>query len=532
MHPSFVLQLTCSEIEYDLYSSPDKSKAIFRDPSKVKECLISLIISVFREYKVIVCPSLAKYLRSLGTEFAVSELNPVHSCLDFPISSTQDIPYDLADQEHKFEALFLPSPQSGGRSCKFPSENDTHDESLFQSCGQSLSLAAVGFEPTISENYEETSLYRGENMFTKFEKIDKYPSYVDEAFVMYPTVEVSSSDDNFSLSNTRSNKRNYGEYIKTVPASCTEQENTMSDLSYSSFNMYSSPVSSLLVNNSSLKTETIHNNHVSMNLNSDFKVLSSVLSPQKGVSASLPPLANVVITKEDLANIDFVGQVDKKYLIAMAGQNLLCFDQHAVDERVRLENFPVFVAPGDLDDTAADASSVVSTDYALLLSDEERYAAKHGCHEAIERWGFRLRIENHRACLLQVPLVLGEPLTVNDFLEFLRLLMYQMDGHMSAFLRPPAVSRIFASKACRSAAKFGDELERSTAVMLLKSLSAAHFPFQCAHGRVSVVPLVLLSPQVDISANKSKRQWNYSKLLPYSQSQVAVRTISTDESLS
>ena len=31
------------------------------------------------------------------------------------------------------------------------------------------------------------------------------------------------------------------------------------------------------------------------------------------------------------------GQVDKKYIVAKAGGCIVCFDQHAVDERVRLE---------------------------------------------------------------------------------------------------------------------------------------------------------------------------------------------------
>ena len=31
------------------------------------------------------------------------------------------------------------------------------------------------------------------------------------------------------------------------------------------------------------------------------------------------------------------GQVDDKFILARAGRHILCFDQHAVDERVRLE---------------------------------------------------------------------------------------------------------------------------------------------------------------------------------------------------
>ena len=46
------------------------------------------------------------------------------------------------------------------------------------------------------------------------------------------------------------------------------------------------------------------------------------------------------------------------------------------------------------------------------------------------------------------------------------------------------------SRACRSAIMFNDELTHGDCETLVARLAACQFPFQCAHGRPSMVPLV------------------------------------------
>ncbi len=62
-------------------------------------------------------------------------------------------------------------------------------------------------------------------------------------------------------------------------------------------------------------------------------------------------------------------------------------------------------------------------------------------------------------------------------------------GHV---LMPPAVRRVLNSKACRGAVMFGDELSLEQCRTLLAQLAKCRNPFQCAHGRPSAVPLLLL----------------------------------------
>ena len=50
------------------------------------------------------------------------------------------------------------------------------------------------------------------------------------------------------------------------------------------------------------------------------------------------------------------------------------------------------------------------------------------------------------------------------------------------------------SQACRSAIMFGDALTKAQCSQLLSRLAHTRLPFQCAHGRPSMTPLVTLPP--------------------------------------
>ncbi|GAA5980009.1 hypothetical protein JCM10908_001497 [Rhodotorula pacifica] len=58
---------------------------------------------------------------------------------------------------------------------------------------------------------------------------------------------------------------------------------------------------------------------------------------------------------------------------------------------------------------------------------------------------------------------------------------------------PPVLVELLNSKACRGAIMFNDELTPAQAEALLAKLARTIYPFQCAHGRPSVVPVVNLA---------------------------------------
>jgi DNA mismatch repair ATPase MutL len=53
-----------------------------------------------------------------------------------------------------------------------------------------------------------------------------------------------------------------------------------------------------------------------------------------------------VVTKEMLNSVEIINQVDRKFIAAKLGDILVMFDQHAVDERVKLEELEEQLANG------------------------------------------------------------------------------------------------------------------------------------------------------------------------------------------
>ena len=62
---------------------------------------------------------------------------------------------------------------------------------------------------------------------------------------------------------------------------------------------------------------------------------------------------------------------------------------------------------------------------------------------------------------------------------------------------PPPLFSILCSKACHGAIRFGDFLPRRQCIDLMADLALCQLPFQCAHGRPTLFPLIDLSDAID-----------------------------------
>ena len=201
-----------------------------------------------------------------------------------------------------------------------------------------------------------------------------------------------------------------------------------------------------------------------------------------------------------------VGQVDRKYLLLKScwGREMLVIgDQHAMDERQRYE------ALLQSEKRVITGSRHVSEAVALSRELNETLL-DHAA--AVESWGFRWKIEEQAGLgegsgpssslcrVSRVPLVMNEPLCAEDLVEFLRQLSVKTGAQSTL---PPAVTRLLQSKACRGAIMFGDPISHSVGANLIESLYyRTKLPFQCAHGRPSVVPLTTLDQFCDPEPHK------------------------------
>lgn len=215
-------------------------------------------------------------------------------------------------------------------------------------------------------------------------------------------------------------------------------------------------------------------------------------------------------TKDMLTCVQVVGQVDCKYIACVLplSQNgivqeeslVVLFDQHAAHERVRLEWLleNQYEVRGQA--RCIRSSSLKSELTVALEPDTLRRAAM--CEREMRKLGFHYSVQDAGlsfsrlpACLLErdeSELRCGRPSTlgprmqelVRDHTEVLLGTKY------SAITLPKFLIDVLSSQACHGAVKFGSALEKSECVKIVKALSKCSLPFQCAHGRPSITPIV------------------------------------------
>ncbi|VFQ70130.1 unnamed protein product [Cuscuta campestris] len=241
-----------------------------------------------------------------------------------------------------------------------------------------------------------------------------------------------------------------------------------------------------------------HPHHSSTSESLHLKNQDAILDIASGIlllaSDSLVPRS---LDKNFLEGAKVLQQVDKKFIPIVAGRTLALIDQHAADERIRLEELRRKVLSGEMRTT-----NYLECEQELVIP-EIGIQLLHDYAEQIQNWGWicnihtqgsrsftrNLNIMNKQqavAKLLAIPCVLGVNLSDVDLLEFLQQLS-DTDGSSTV---PPSVLRVLNNKACRGAIMFGDTLLPSECSLIVDELKQTSLCFQCAHGRPTTVPLV------------------------------------------
>jgi DNA mismatch repair protein MLH3 len=263
------------------------------------------------------------------------------------------------------------------------------------------------------------------------------------------------------------------------------------------------------------------------------------------ISLDTLPTSMNKLSKESLASAGVVAQVDKKFIliktpnahVANTTQDapkmlLVLVDQHAADERIRVETlFRQLCSPpspscssyqSKLGHAAQIASTILEKPIKFTISQHERFHfAMHAKRFAF--WGIlfditettelseRTSAPRKTHCLLSVtslPLTIAERcrMDIELLISFLRSTVWKyasdstIPSHTRESKSPDWVARLATcpeglidminSRACRSAIMFNDELDLNQCGELIRKLADCVFPFMCAHGRPSLVPLV------------------------------------------
>lgn len=223
-------------------------------------------------------------------------------------------------------------------------------------------------------------------------------------------------------------------------------------------------------------------------------------------------------SKDMIHSMKVIQQVDKKFLACLIstkepsalpeteGNLLVLVDQHAAHERVRLENL---IADSYEDDPDAPGgrrlcSSTIRPPLKISVTEEELRLFQ-SCQPHLRSLGLEVKLpqEADRQVLVgKVPVCFtekerneirrGRPSVIKAIVEeYLReqIELLCSAGRVQGTL-PLTVLKVLASLACHGAIKFNDTLSRDECVSLVASLSCCQLPFQCAHGRPSIAPLV------------------------------------------
>ncbi|KAJ9061790.1 hypothetical protein DSO57_1017198 [Entomophthora muscae] len=217
------------------------------------------------------------------------------------------------------------------------------------------------------------------------------------------------------------------------------------------------------------------------------------------------------LEKSQLSCLEVIGQVDKKYILCLISEPLCCskriiaFDQHAVHERVRLEWLQRQISSDKV------SSASVMPPLAFSISSSLCSRKDLVSLESLKQLGFvivasvsdklvEFRVDAVPGALNKLVIsknsVGGSP--TYSLSQILRRCILDLaaiaEQEPSYNMRLKPINDLLATIACRGAIKFNDYLTEEQCKTLLKDLSFCDFPFQCAHGRPTCIPLAEIHP--------------------------------------
>ncbi|XP_023783581.1 DNA mismatch repair protein Mlh3 isoform X1 [Cyanistes caeruleus] len=222
-------------------------------------------------------------------------------------------------------------------------------------------------------------------------------------------------------------------------------------------------------------------------------------------------------TKDMVHSMQVLQQVDNKFIACLIntrngmekkadGNLLILVDQHAAHERIRLEQL---IADSYEKEAAACGkkkilSSSISPPLEIEVTEEQRRFLRC-CYKNLQDLGLELSFpETNKSLILvrKVPMCFIEreanelrrkrqPITksiVEELIQEQVELVQTTRGGARGTL-PLTFLKVLASQACHGAIKFNEHLTLEESCRLIEALSSCKLPFQCAHGRPSMLPL-------------------------------------------
>jgi DNA mismatch repair protein MLH3 len=262
---------------------------------------------------------------------------------------------------------------------------------------------------------------------------------------------------------------------------------------------------------------------------------------------SEPPIPSVVLDETvpeaaisehaleavSLADASIINQVENKFILCRVASrgctHLLLVDQHAADERIKVEGYYRQICSGDRTSLARPILLDVSDDEASKFRQARVFFSS---------WGIDYTIRpatddtsSPSVAITHLPPIISERCRLEPkiIIDILRKEIWQETpgwhrhpgGDASWISRithcPEGLLEMLNSRACRSAIMFNDVLTKERCRMLLINLSKCALPFQCAHGRPSMTLVTSfgkdqglgLDDEESVRFGKAFKKWKY-----------------------
>lgn len=179
---------------------------------------------------------------------------------------------------------------------------------------------------------------------------------------------------------------------------------------------------------------------------------------------------------ENVGPLRVIQQLEKKYILAASDLGIFFFDQHALHERQRFEQFWQAYKSGD-NDLATQRLLVPQRVY-LSESDISLLHEKQS-----ELAALNLVIQfpaDNCVAVLEIPQLLE-----NEDLKsvFERIVEYLQNGQIGENILDQIMRKILEYKACRGAVMFGDHLDMTEMEKLIADFDRTDWKLLCPHGR-------------------------------------------------
>ena len=173
------------------------------------------------------------------------------------------------------------------------------------------------------------------------------------------------------------------------------------------------------------------------------------------------------------AELRFVGQVFRGYIVCEGGNRLVLIDQHAAHERVAFERLRAEYAAGAIERQALLLPVTVDL-------DPGRAEAVRDAQARLTSLGFDVEPFGETTCLVRaVPALLGD----DDPALLLEDLADSLAAHGSHLSAAESVDDILGRIACHSVVRVGRALTAAEIEALLAALDALTYGSNCPHGR-------------------------------------------------